>query len=174
MAGTHVQDDARHLGQFWTQAVNQLAGRNIAFVTVLERDPKTAIGDGLVAASDANCMGKRSHGWIGLDNFGQRLVFFDHVRIGNVSSTFRCAKDKSGVLQREEPLGNGDITGYSQGQGDAEDAHHQALMSQRLDQDALVPGQQTIAKGDLVLVMVVGTLHEQGAQGWRQGQRDHH
>ncbi|MNJ63722.1 hypothetical protein D3C77_596400 [compost metagenome] len=108
-------------------------------------------------------MGERPHCRVGFDDLGQCLVFFDHVRVGDIRSAFRGAEDEAGVLHREETFGNGDIADHRQRQGDAEDPHHQPLMRQGLDQYALVPGQQAFAEGDLVLVFVFGALHEQGA-----------
>ena len=58
LAGAQVQDDARHLGQFRADAVDELAGGDIAIAAVLQGDPEAAVGDGLVAAASRPPNGK--------------------------------------------------------------------------------------------------------------------
>ncbi|MNZ70828.1 hypothetical protein D3C78_891780 [compost metagenome] len=83
-------------------------------------------------------MGKCLDGGVGGDNFGHRQVFFHHVVVGNISGGFGGAEDESGVLHREEPLGDKDITGNGHAQGQAENAQHHLLVSQGVAQPPLV------------------------------------
>ncbi|MNH42250.1 hypothetical protein D3C79_1039140 [compost metagenome] len=61
-------------------------------------------------------MGERFHGRVGGDDFRHCQVFFHHVAVGNIGSCFGGAEDETGVLDREEPLGNEDVTGDGQSQ----------------------------------------------------------
>ncbi|MCY1312572.1 hypothetical protein D9M70_630040 [compost metagenome] len=119
-------------------------------------------------------MGEGAHRRVGLDDLGQGLVFLDHVRVGDIGCRFAGAEHEAGVLDREEALGNQYIADHGQGQGHAENAQHQSLVRQGLDQPAFVPGQQAFAEADVVLLAMLGAAHEQRAERRRQGQRNHH
>ncbi len=134
LAGAQVQDDAGHLGQLRAQAVDELAGRDVAVSGVFEGDPEAAVGDGLVTAGDAHGMGERPYRRVGLDDFRQLQVLGDHVRVGDVGGGFAGAEHEAGVLHREEALGNGDVAGHRQRQAEAEDAEHQPLVGEGLVQ----------------------------------------
>ncbi len=141
LPGAQVQNNARHLGQLGTQAVDELADRHITFGLRLERDPEAAVGDGLVAARHPHRMRERQHRRVRADDFRQLQVFFNHVRVGNIGSGFGSPQRKSGVLNRKEALGYEDVADHRQHQGQTEHAEHQPLMGQRLAQASLVGGQ---------------------------------
>ena len=130
LPGAQVQHDARHLGQLRADTVDKFAGRHIALAAVFEGNPEAPVGDGLVAAGHAHRMRKRLHRRVGANNLGQRQMFLGHVRERDIRSGFAGAQHKTGVLHREEALGDQHIAGNGHRQRHAEHAQHQPLVGQ--------------------------------------------
>ncbi|MNN35416.1 hypothetical protein D3C81_1492660 [compost metagenome] len=53
---TQVEHDARDFHQLRANPVDELAGRDIAIPAFFQGDPEAAVGNGLVAARDADGM----------------------------------------------------------------------------------------------------------------------
>ncbi len=105
LAGAQVQHDARHLRQFRADAVDELAGRHIAITAVFQGDPEAAVGDGLVAAGDADRVREGFYGRVGLDDLGQGLVFGDHVRYDISAAASLVPSTKPVSWTGKNPLG---------------------------------------------------------------------
>ncbi|MNE16975.1 hypothetical protein D3C80_1099380 [compost metagenome] len=173
LSGPQVQDDARYLRHFRPQLVDELADRDIAFAAILEGDPETAVGDGLVVAGHPHGVGKGAHGWVGFEDPGQGLVFFQHVRVGNVGRCFCGPEHEAGVLHREKALGYGHVAGHGQYDCHSENTQHQALMGQRPNQAVVIPGQQALAECRALSGGMFRVVHELRTEHWRQRQRYH-
>ncbi|MNX62827.1 hypothetical protein D3C86_938040 [compost metagenome] len=171
---TQVQDDARHFHQLRANPVDELAGRDIAVTAFFQGDPEPSVGDGLVTARDPDRVRERFDGRIGGDDFGHRQVFFHHVAVGNIGGGFGGAEDETGVLNREETLGNENVASDGQSQRHSEHTDHGFLVGEGAAQAFFVPRQQAFTEALFVVGMVHRRTHEQRGQGWRQGQRDHH
>ncbi|MNH08312.1 hypothetical protein D3C79_677250 [compost metagenome] len=113
-------------------------------------------------------MGERPYRRVRLDDSGQCLVFFDHRGVRHIRRRFAGAEDETGVLQREEALGDGHIAEHRQGQRQAEHAEGQALVGEGVVQALFVPSQQP--RTEAAVLFLGRTAHEQGAERRCQGQ----
>ncbi|MCY1176326.1 hypothetical protein D9M73_165920 [compost metagenome] len=154
--------------------VNEFAGRNITVAAFFKGDPEATVSDGLVAARDADRVGKCLNRRISGDDFGHHQVFFHHVAVGNIRSCFGGTENKASVLNREETFRDKDVPGDRQPQGQTEHADHQFLVGEGTAQAFFVPRQQALTEPRFVVGMMHGRAHEQRSEGRCQRQRNHH
>src|SRR5262249_54990440 len=145
--------------ELWSQPGYYLVSGYVTFALGFERDEEASVVERGRCATVADGHGVGRHGGITSDDFAQYLLTPFHLLEGDILAGFRDAGDHSGVLLREEPLGDDDEEIHRDSQRRQKHAQRRELVPQHEIQAPLITRKHAIetAFRDLIETPMLGT-----------------